>query len=126
MKRKIVAFAGAITLGVALASPPAAQNRVASAQTEAGELVYKKHCAACHQADGGGYAGLYPALAKNPRLVEPAYPLMVIINGQNAMPAIGRNLKDQQVADVVNYLRSNLGNRYKPTVKPADAAALRP
>lgn len=125
MKRKIFTLAATIFLGATLATPPAAQNRLGSIDAEGGEDVFKKACAACHQGDGMGHAGLYPALAKNPKLAAADYPLFVVANGQNAMPAVGRNLSDRQIADVVNYVRSNLGNRYKPTVKPADVAALR-
>jgi mono/diheme cytochrome c family protein len=41
------------------------------------------------------------------------------------MPALGDNLSDQQVADVVNYVRTHFGNRFKGEVKPADVQALR-
>jgi len=49
----------------------------------------------------------------------------VIVNGQKAMPPLKNFLSDQQVADVVNYIRSNFGNRYKDKVKPEDVKAQR-
>ena len=105
-------------------NPPPAY-RAGLFKGEGGEAVFIKLCAACHMADGAGYRGLYPALTKNARLAEPGYPITVIIRGQNAMPAIGEMLTDRQIADVVNYVRSNLGNTYRATTRPADVAALR-
>ena len=32
---------------------------------------------------------------------------------------------DQQIAEVVNYVRSHFGNRYRDAIKPADVAAMR-
>lgn len=108
-----------------VAPPPPSAPHTGIFKGEGGETVFKKLCAACHLANGAGYHGLYPALAKNTRLAEPDYPIMVIIKGQNAMPAIGGMLTDQQIADVVNYVRGNLGNTYRATTKSTDVAALR-
>jgi mono/diheme cytochrome c family protein len=41
------------------------------------------------------------------------------------MPALGDNLSDSQVADVVNYVRSHFGNSFKGEVKAADVQILR-
>ncbi len=72
--------------------------------------------------DGRGAigAGQYPALAKNPKLAEPGYPVSVVTHGLKSMPAFGGALSDQQIADVVNYVRSHFGNSYKDKVKPGD------
>jgi mono/diheme cytochrome c family protein len=64
--------------------------------------------------DGAGAvgAGAYPALAENELLAAPSYPIFLILEGQKAMPSFGGMLDDQQVADVVNYIRSNFGNAF--------------
>jgi len=92
-----------------------------------GEKLYRRVCAACHMADASGArgAGVYPALAKNPKLASGAYPLYVVMKGLNGMPPLGDMMTDQQAADVVNYIRTHFGNKYKDAVKPADAKALR-
>ncbi len=36
------------------------------------------------------------------------------------MPALGGYFTDEQIANVVNYVRSNFGNHYRDKVKPAD------
>ena len=54
------------------------------------------------------------------------YTPQMIVNGQKAMPALGGMFSDQQVADVVNYIRTHFGNNYKDKVTPADVKATRP
>jgi len=41
------------------------------------------------------------------------------------MPPVGQMMTDQQVADVVNYVRTHFGNRYKDAVTAADAGSTR-
>jgi mono/diheme cytochrome c family protein len=92
-----------------------------------GEKIYKRVCAGCHMPDAKGAqgAGFYPALAGNAKLGAGAYPVTVVLKGMNGMPPVGAMLTDQQVADVVNYVRTNFGNRYRDAVKPADVQAMR-
>lgn len=92
-----------------------------------GEQIFTRVCAACHMPDAKGAegAGRYPALAGNPKLAIGAYPAMVVVKGLNGMPPIGAMLTDQQVADVVNYVRSHFGNRFKGTVKAEDIKTMR-
>jgi mono/diheme cytochrome c family protein len=71
-------------------------------------------------------AGNYPALARNPKLASAGYPLFLVINGRNAMPPFAAMLTDQQVAAVVNYVRSHFGNAFADEVTAADAKAARP
>jgi mono/diheme cytochrome c family protein len=95
---------------------------------QGGEAIYKNVCQGCHMPDAKGAvgAGMYPALAKNPKLEVSGYPVSVIVNGQKAMPALGGMFSDQQVADVTNYIRTHFGNSYKDKVTPADVKAARP
>lgn len=92
-----------------------------------GEAMYQRVCSACHMADAKGAvgAGMYPALANNPKLASSGYPLSVLLQGLNGMPALGQMMTDEQVADVVNYVRTHFGNRYKDKLTAADAKALR-
>ncbi|MES2255398.1 MAG: cytochrome c [Pseudomonadota bacterium] len=93
-----------------------------------GEAIFKNVCQGCHMPDAKGAvgAGMYPALAKNPKLEVAGYPIAVIVNGQKAMPALGGMFSDQQVADVTNYIRTHFGNNYKDKVTPADVKVARP
>jgi cytochrome c5 len=94
---------------------------------QGGEAVYKGVCQGCHMADAKGAvgAGAYPALAKNENLETAAYPVGIVLKGQKAMPFFALQLNDQQIADVVNYVRTHFGNKYKDKVKPEDVKALR-
>jgi mono/diheme cytochrome c family protein len=95
---------------------------------QGGEAIFKNVCQGCHmpQAQGAVGAGMYPALAKNAKLETAGYPVSVVVNGQKAMPAFGGMFSDQQVADVVNYIRTHFGNNYKDKVTPADVKSARP
>ena len=94
---------------------------------QGGEAIYKGVCQGCHMPDAKGAvgAGAYPALAKNENLETAAYPVSIVLKGQKAMPFFAMQLDDQQIADVVNYVRTHFGNKYRDKVKPADVKALR-
>jgi mono/diheme cytochrome c family protein len=94
---------------------------------QGGEAIFKNVCQGCHMSDAKGAigAGMYPALAKNPKLETAGYPVAVVVNGQKAMPALGGMFSDQQVADVVNYVRTHFGNNYKDKVTPDDVKSAR-
>jgi mono/diheme cytochrome c family protein len=93
-----------------------------------GEGLYADLCQGCHMPGGVGAvgAGAYPALAGNSNLGNAGYPLTLVINGRNAMPPFGDLLTDQQVAAVVNYVRTHFGNQFTGEVTAADAKASRP
>ena len=92
-----------------------------------GEKIYRRVCAGCHMPDAKGAvgAGAYPALAGNKKLAASGYPAYVVLHGLNGMPPIGGMMNDQQVADVVNYVRTHFGNKYKDSVSAADIKQLR-
>ncbi|HEX7867298.1 MAG TPA: cytochrome c [Variovorax sp.] len=97
-------------------------------QESSGESIYRATCQGCHMAQGQGAkgAGAYPALASNPRLASPEYPLYVVINGQKGMPAFGKMLSDEQIAAVVGYARTHFGNQYPEAVEAESVKKLRP
>jgi mono/diheme cytochrome c family protein len=93
-----------------------------------GESIYRSVCAACHMPDGTGAvgAGTYPALAKNKKLEVAGYPVFLVMNGRNAMPSFARRLDDEQIAAVVNYIRTHLGNGYTNSVSAEEVRTVRP
>jgi mono/diheme cytochrome c family protein len=95
---------------------------------QGGEALYTHICAACHQADGEGAVGAaaYPALANNPNLASKDYVESVLLRGLRSMPALGRTMSDEQVADVVNYVRHRFGPRGDDPVSAAESKAARP
>jgi cytochrome c5 len=94
---------------------------------QGGEAIYKGMCQGCHMPDAKGAvgAGAYPALAKDENLETAAYPVSIVLKGQKAMPFFGMQLDDRQIADVVNYVRTHFGNKYRDKVKPEDVKLAR-
>jgi mono/diheme cytochrome c family protein len=92
-----------------------------------GEALFANACQACHMSNALGAvgAGHYPALAKNAKLATSGYVLNVVLHGYKAMPALGELMTDEQVAAVVNYVRSHFGNSYTDQVAPADVKDVR-
>jgi mono/diheme cytochrome c family protein len=92
-----------------------------------GEVIYRTSCQGCHMSAGEGAigAGAYPALANNSKLRTRRYPVYLVVNGSKAMPPFGSLLDDEQVAAVVNYMRTHFGNDYKDSVSAADVKAAR-
>lgn len=114
-----------LLMAALVASPALAQKPAAAPPTpHPGAIVYQNVCQACHMANamGGEGAGKIPALAKNGALEAAAYPIMVVTGGKGAMPWFRGSLTDQQIADVITYVRSNFGNKYKDKVTAAMVA----
>jgi mono/diheme cytochrome c family protein len=92
-----------------------------------GAALFANVCQACHMPAGQGAAGAghYPALAKNANLETGAYPVYVVVHGLKGMPPVGKMMTDDQVAAVVNYLRTHFGNAYTDPVTAKDVAEAR-
>ena len=93
------------------------------ATMERGKKVYDTYCLACHQADGTGVPSMNPPLVKTKWVSGDKKKLIgIIVNGMNeeieingevysnAMPAHA-HLSDQQVADVLTFIRNNFNNK---------------
>lgn len=102
-----------------------------------GKEVYSSTCQSCHMAAGEGIPGAFPPLAKSDFLMKDQKRAVgvvvhglsgeVIVNGQTynmVMPAQS-HLTDQQVADVLNYVQNNFGNKSATAVTPAVVAEIR-
>jgi mono/diheme cytochrome c family protein len=97
--------------------------------TEAnGEQLFVSVCQGCHMPDGNGAtgAGNYPALTEDKNLESSGFPVYVVVRGQRAMPPIGSMMSDDQVAAVVNYVRTHFGNQYRDAVTAEDVRRVRP
>jgi mono/diheme cytochrome c family protein len=124
-----LAFAAASSAAEGVAPTPPPQPMVRNGQfvMQGGAEIYTRLCQGCHMADAKGASGAaaYPALANDPRLASAAYPVLVIVRGQKAMPPFGGYLSDAQVAEAVNYIRSHFGNHWPGEVTAAQVHALR-
>jgi mono/diheme cytochrome c family protein len=132
--KSLYAYAGltlaAVLIAVAvpaLTTPAKAQFTAPLSPQQDGEATYKGICQSCHMPDARGAkgAGAYPALAGNEKLSVSGYPISVVVHGLRTMPAFGGSLNDQQIADLVNYVRTHFGNQYTDAVTPADVKAAR-
>lgn len=103
----------------------------------AGKEIYADRCSACHIASGEGVPGLFPKLASAPLVnADDATSLMhVVLAGSQAgatkaaptgpaMPSFAFNLSDDDVANVLTYVRNSWGNS-AAAVAPSDVKALR-
>jgi mono/diheme cytochrome c family protein len=120
----VIFIAPAVTLPVAAAeglsstqtAAVLSPGRAFSEQT--GESLYKNICQGCHMADGKGAtgAGRFPSLANDPNLATGRYLVAVVVKGSRGMPPFGTRMSNDQVAAVVNYVRTHFGNSYPDTI----------
>jgi len=117
------------------ASAAQSKNGMA-ASAERGKQVYLEQCLACHQADALGVPNMNPPLVKTKWVLGDKTTLVqlvlkgmtgeVEINGEtyhNVM-APHSELTDQQIADVLTYVRNNFGNKAS-AVTAAEVKAIR-
>jgi mono/diheme cytochrome c family protein len=125
-------------------APPAPAHLAAADQQRflAGHAIYNRdgHCGTCHQVDGNGLPSAgFPPLTESPwvsgseeRLIKlTLHGLMgpfelkgVKYPGQVPMTPFGGLLNDQEIADVLTYVRNSFGNKAAP-VTPESVAKVR-
>ncbi len=89
-----------------------------------GKKIYEQNCLTCHQADGNGVPNLNPPLSKTTYVLGDQVRLIkIVLNGleeeieingnyySNPMPSFGSVLNDQQIADVLTYVRNSFSNK---------------
>jgi mono/diheme cytochrome c family protein len=103
----------------------------------AGQAIYVDECSACHTRGGGGIPRLFPALKGAPAVQQDSAIglIRVVLQGAQSaqtahavtgpsMPALGWELSDEQVANVVTYIRNSWGNAAAP-VSASDVRSVR-
>ena len=95
--------------------------------SERGEKVYGANCVACHQANGKGVPGAFPALDGSQMVNGPQDgQIAILLNGKNAMPAWKGTLSDTEIAAVITYTRNNWSNKADDNIiQPAEVLAAR-
>jgi mono/diheme cytochrome c family protein len=89
-----------------------------------GARLYLDNCAACHRSDGTGAMPTFPSLSGNASVLshDPTSLIHIVLSGSHmpstaaaptplAMPDFGWRLTDQQIADLLSFVRSSWGNR---------------
>ncbi len=96
-----------------------------AASAQPGEDKFAANCAACHQADGKGIEGAFPALAGNAFIKgDPTPAIGVVLHGRGGMPTFEADLDDATIAAALSYVRSAWGNK-EAAVTEAQVSAVR-
>lgn len=94
-----------------------------AASVARGKKVYETYCLACHQADGTGVQRMNPPLVKTEWVLGDKKRLIgIVLNGMDEPIEIDGEtfsnimaphdfLKDQEIADVLTYVRNSFGNK---------------
>src|SRR5687767_6129593 len=138
MKRGVVVIILLSTVVLLAQTNPtgSSQTGVSKAALERGKKVYATYCLSCHQADGSGVPKLNPPLIKTTWVLGDKRKLInTVLNGmdelievdgeeyENVMPSQAF-LKDDQIADVLTYVRNSFGNKAS-VITAAEVKALR-
>ena len=100
-----------------------------------GNALFTTNCAACHQGNGEGLPGAFPALKGSATIndANPTTHIRAVLHGlqganvggvvySSPMPAFGDTLGDSDIASIINYERSSWGNRGAPVTAEQVAA----
>lgn len=78
-----------------------------AANVSEGQRIYQMHCLGCHGVGGQSAIPTAPNFARSERLLQPDTALMMSIKaGKMTMPSFNGILRDQQILDVIAYLRT--------------------
>ncbi len=138
MKKKILfpALALLLVTGMSARKVPSFQKGIDKATMLRGKKTYENNCLSCHQADASGVPGLNPPLSKTKwvngdkkilvNILLKGMDQEIEVNGEvfsNVMPSHA-HLSDQEIADVLTYVRNSFGNKAS-AVKVAEVKAQR-
>lgn len=128
-KAATAALAMLATAGIAAAAPHAGAAQTPGPATATGPAdgaaLFAANCAACHQPEGQGIPGAFPALAGDKFVVgDPKPVVLTLLNGRGGMPTFRDDLKDDQLAAIISYVRASWGNAAAP-IDAASFASLR-
>ena len=95
--------------------------------TAKGEAVYNANCVACHQANGQGVPGTFPAIAGSKVATGPkAGHIDIVMNGKSGTAmAPFKHLSDVDIASVITYQRNAWGNATGDAVQPSEINQIR-
>jgi len=105
------------------------------ASMDRGKIIYETQCMSCHMAGGEGLEGVFPPLAKTDYLNDKNRLVKVILLGVRGSMKIngvdyngemlGYNFNDQEVSDILNFIRNSWGNKGEPILPTEIQPALK-
>ncbi|MBN8651876.1 MAG: cytochrome c [Cytophagales bacterium] len=105
------------------------------ASMQRGKTIYEAQCMSCHMAEGEGLEGVFPPLAKTDYLNDKNRLVKVVLRGVRGPMKIngveyngemaGFSLNDDEVSDVLNYIRNSWGNKGVPILPTEIQPALK-
>lgn len=119
---------------------PAHLDAAAKKQFIAGQEVYHREgsCMTCHRGDGNGLAPAFPPISNSAWLTDPERSIKIVLyglmgpievdgkkfDGQVPMTPFAGMLKDEEIANVLTYVRNHYGNKFGP-ISTADVKKVR-
>ncbi len=125
-----------IVLGIFILTSSFFQKYDLPKSIERGKEVYETYCMSCHMPEGQG-TEIFPPVAKTDYLKKPAKTLInIVLLGQSGEITVNKKkydalmppqpyLSDEQIADVLNYVRNKMGNKVPGAITPEQVKALR-
>ena len=95
---------------------PPLQAQVADRRFQEGKKLYEGTCADCHRVNGQGMPPKFPSLDKSAFVVgDPSKVIDTVLYGRKGkegqMPSWKETFNDQQLADIVTYIRHAWANK---------------
>ena len=112
------------------------QNKPLQESIDEGAQLYQDFCVQCHGAKGEGVPGSFPPLAQSDYLrneVEKSIQGLkygmrgpIVVNGENYNSVmVAQGLDDEEIADIMNYIRNSWGNQNTLQITPQDVAIVK-
>lgn len=132
-KNRFITGMGVLLVTVTLFAQPYSLSK----SIARGKELYIPNCQNCHMADGKGTAAVFPPVAKTGYMKKPAKAWIdIVLKGQtgevtvngmkyNAVMPAQNYLSDEQIADILNYIRNTWGNQSPVAITPAQVAKVR-
>ena len=133
---KVILLSFLVTLTVPFMALQEKQKFDLKASIERGADVYAAQCLSCHMDSGQGLENVYPPLAKADYLMKDKKrsidQVLHGVSGEMKVNGVVYNgemqgfetLSDEEVSDVLNYIRNSWGNKGE-AVRPDEVKSLR-
>ena len=128
--------AGTVILMMGIIFFTGCREEISEAKMQSGKKAYQVYCQSCHMDNGGGVPHMNASLIGSKIIAGDKEQLIrIVLHGsgafandaarkyQNKMPSLA-NLNDQEIADVLTYIRNSFGNN-GPAITPPDVKLVR-